>query len=253
MNFISDTRKQHFLPQVEQRLNASNPHASQKNQKIFSFEVIDREKCELRVENELGRLISENLAIQDLFSFDVSSDKKSRMNFEKLFMRYEKNVKSNTESLLRKLEVWDYDTSNELINLFAAKLLNFARNPYSITKVLNTFGVLTNYVPTTPSQQVNFEKILNGRKPHQAHLCKELGITDSDYEKWLRMLFMFFIEYGEGELNMFEGMVKSMFESKQHVIAACHRGNGLLLHRCQLPCFRPCFQHKYELRWSRCL
>ena len=56
----------------------------------------------------------------------------------------------------------------ELTSIFTAKLLNFARNPYSVAKILNTFGVLANYEPTAPDARRMFERVLNGRKPHQA-------------------------------------------------------------------------------------
>jgi hypothetical protein len=148
-----------------------------------------------------------------LFSFDVEKDTDIRSNFENAFNRYESNVKKHTESLIYKLTTGqkNIDVNEEVVNLFTAKLLNFTRNPFSIHKALNTFGLLANYVPAIPEHQITFERILNGRKPHQARLCQELGIADAEYEKWLRMLFMLFIPSGDGELNMLEGIVKAYF------------------------------------------
>ena len=37
MDFRSETRKQHFLSQVEQRFNSINPNAGTDNQRIYSF------------------------------------------------------------------------------------------------------------------------------------------------------------------------------------------------------------------------
>jgi hypothetical protein len=39
----NDTRNQHFLTRVEQKLNALNPNADGRNLRIYSFEIVDRE------------------------------------------------------------------------------------------------------------------------------------------------------------------------------------------------------------------
>jgi len=218
MKWKNEASWQHFIPQVEQRFNAINPLLPLKDQKIYPFEIVNRETLELRLVKHRGQRIQKALAYHDLFSFDVEQDKKFRNNFESAFYRYESNVKAHTESLLHKLNAGKKDVNEEVVNLFSAKLLNFTRNPFSIHKVLNTFGTLTNYVPVKPEHQFTFERILNGRKPHQAHLCEELGITDAEYEKWLRMLFMLFLPSGDGELNMLESIVKGMFTNKEHLI-----------------------------------
>ena len=218
MDLRNNTRNQHYLSQVEQRLNAINPNATPRNQRIFSFEVVNREALELRLENESGQPISKNLAFPDLFSFDIFPDKDFRMNLECLFNRYEYMVNSSTQKLLQKLKLGKDDVADEVKDLFLAKILNFIRNPFSIPKVLNTFGTFLKYIPAAPDKQILFERILNGRKPHQGHLCQELGISDSDYTDWLRLLFMLFIESGEGELNMLERIVESLFTSTTHEI-----------------------------------
>jgi len=216
----NETFRQHFIPQVEQRFNAINPQAAPKNQRIYPFEIVNREAHELRLLNPNGQPISAALAYPDLFSFDVEEDTNIRSNFENAFNLYESNVKAHTESLIRKLTSGqsDINVNEEVVNLFTAKLLNYIRNPFSIHKALNTFGVVTDYVPATPKHQITFERILNGRKPHQAHLCQELGITDAEYEKWLRMLFMLFVPSGDGELNMLESVVKGSFINAEHEI-----------------------------------
>lgn len=221
MKWDNDTKLQHFVPQVEQRFNALNPEAFTKNQRIYTFEIVNRENLKLKLLNPSGQNISNTLAYYDLFSFDVEKDKQFRMSFESAFNRYERNIKTFTESLLFKLTSGqqNINVNEEIVNIFTAKLLNFTRNPFSIHKVLNTFGGLTNYVPALSEQQALFERILNGRKPHQAHLCQEFGISDSEYEQWLHMLFMLFIPSGDGDLNMLESIVKSNFIDHKHKIA----------------------------------
>lgn len=219
MDYSNATRNQHFVPQVEQRLNAANPFAPPQDQRIFSFKVEDRESFTIRLESKRGRLISSNLSLDDLFTFDVASDRASRLNFEASFQRFEQEIATTTGSLLQKLASGDNNVGGEIASIFTAKLLNFARNPFSVAKILNTFGVLANYEPTAPDAKRMFERVLNGRKPHQAWLCSQLGISDTDYGRWLRMLFMLFVESGDESLSMLESMVKAVFERKSHAAA----------------------------------
>lgn len=219
MDLSSETRNQHFVSQVEQRFNAANPEAASNRQRIFSFRVHDRNSYDFRLESRRGRLISGNLSLDDLFTFDVTPDRRSRFNFEVLFQRFEGEITATTESLLQKLAEGDKDIIGEIGSLFTIKLLNFLRNPYSVAKALNTFGVLANYHPTAPAATRMFERVLNGRKPQQARLCTGLGISDADYERWLRMLFMLFSESGDGKLSLLESTVKGMFDLKSHAAA----------------------------------
>jgi hypothetical protein len=57
-----------------------------------------------------------------------------RMILAKLFHKYEMNVETYTTGLLKKLESRDADIKGEIIDLFAAMLLNFIRNPFCIEK-----------------------------------------------------------------------------------------------------------------------
>lgn len=212
-------------------MNASNPDAPLSSQRIYSFKLLNREQLTLQLEHASGRLISENSAIRDLFSFDVASDKKMRMNFEALFGQHEAKIKAASLRILARMKAdgaaWenkatyirDPDLHSDLRELFTMKILNFARNPYSIQKVLNTFGSLANYTPTSPEKLAYFDRIINGRRPHQQWLCGELGITDQDYVNWLKVLFMLFVEYDLDGNTFLYGIVKEMFEARQHMAA----------------------------------
>jgi hypothetical protein len=109
----NDTRNQHFVTQGEQRLNALNPMADPKNQRIYSFEVVDRENYKLALEIPAGRSISKTLSLFDLFSFDVSGESRLRLNFETLFQKYEGYIKDHTQSLLAKLNAGSGDIKAE--------------------------------------------------------------------------------------------------------------------------------------------
>jgi hypothetical protein len=208
----NSTWNQHFVPQVDQRLNAINPAATKP--RIYAFKIADRENYKLALEGQRGRLISSNLSLIDLFSFDVSKDRRIRENFETLFGAYEVNVDVHTRTLLAKLASKDPDLKDELMELFAEKLLNFVRNPFCIEKVLNTFTTLPDFTPADPQLLDAYNRIVSGNKPHQTYLCGQLGVTEEMYQRWLRVLFMLLFRHREGIPNIFENLIKNMVEQK---------------------------------------
>lgn len=216
----NDTRNQHFLPKVEQKLNVLNPRADARNFRIYSFEVVDRENYKLLLERPNGKSIDSNLSLFDLFSFDVLDGSPLRLNFEALFHKYESDIEAHTKSLLAKLNANDPDIKAEIIDLFAAKLLNFVRNPFSIVKVLNTFPKVASYDPTDPALLAYYRRIVSGTKPHQTHLCNQLGISDAQYVEWLRLLFMLLVPMAQDGSNLFEQMIKNLFENRKMHAAA---------------------------------
>ncbi|MGJ4963344.1 hypothetical protein ACQR2C_14270 [Bradyrhizobium sp. HKCCYLRH3061] len=216
----NDTRNQHFLTRVEQKLNALNPNADARNLRIYSFEIVNRENYRLALESPKGRPIGSNLSLFDLFSFDVPGTSPLRLNFEKLFQKYETSIEVHTKNLLAKLNRNDHDIKAEIIDLFAAKLLNFVRNPFSVAKVLNSFPGLTRYDPADPALLADYGRIVSGRKPQQTRLCTELGITDTQYVEWLRLLFMLLAPMMKDRPNLFEEVIKTLVEDpKTHVAA----------------------------------
>ena len=219
MKLLNDTAKQHYLSQVEQRLNTCNPAAISRNQKIHAFEILQRGTSdEIKLGPAGEKLIGSNLSLHDLFSFDVEPRANLRQNFEGLFQRYEQRLQTHTEALLIKAEVKSANIAEELIALFSAKLLNFMRNPYSVPKILDTFKSITKLRPTDPQQDRLLQLVLNGRKPHQAAMCKRLGLSDIQYHHWLATLFMMLTELSPGRESMFDGIVRQMFTDKKHAV-----------------------------------
>ena len=216
----NDTRNQHFLTRAEQKLNAMNPQAAARALRIYSFEVVNRENYTLVLESQNGRLIGSNLSLFDLFSFDVPGGSRLRLNFESLFHKYEAHIVAHTKSLLAKLNAHSDDIKIEIIDLFAAKLLNFVRNPFSIVKVLNSFPGVASYDPTDAALLADYRRIVSGRKPHQAHLCAHLGISDAQYVEWLRLLFMLLVPMAKGRPNFFEEVIKGLLENRKMHVAA---------------------------------
>lgn len=215
----NDTKNQHFVTQVEQRLNAANPEADDKNKRIYSFRLVDRENYGLVLEKPEGNRISKNLSASDIFSFDVAGDGSKRFNFEALFQQYEGPVAAHTSNLLDKLKANDKDIKAEIIDLFSVKLLNFVRNPFSVEKIINTFPGLAAHEPTNPELLKMYRRIVYGRKPHQAHRCSELGISNEQYLEWLRILFMLLMPLENGQSNFFDQIVKQLFEDRDNYLA----------------------------------
>lgn len=216
----NETRNQHFVSQVEQRLNASNPNSTNGNSRIYSFRIKDREAYRIELENPRGRTIASTLSMLDLFSFDVPGGGPLRMNLEALFHKYEANVAIHTKSLLEKLAAGSADIKTELIDLFAAKLLNFVRNPFCIQKVLNSFPGVGQYEPTDPELLAVYRRIVKGQKPHQAHLCQQIDVSQEAYVEWLRLIFVLLMQIGDDQPNLFEGMIKGLFEARDTQAAA---------------------------------
>ncbi|RFB73804.1 MULTISPECIES: hypothetical protein [unclassified Herbaspirillum] len=220
MKLLSNTINQHYLPQVEQRLNTcSAPGVDRRKQRIYKFEIQQRGTSdEIKLGPAAKKLIEGNLSLDDLFSFDVEPRANLRHNFEALFQRYEEQLKTHTEALLKKAEVRSADIVDELFALYSAKLLNFIRNPYVIHKSLDTFKSFKNHHPTDPESNHLFQLVLNGRKPHQVETCKRLGITNVQYREWLGILFMLLTELEPGQENMLDAVVRQMFTDKKQAV-----------------------------------
>jgi hypothetical protein len=208
----NNTANQHYVSQVEQRLNSLNPNANRPNQRIYSFTVADRETFTLSLDSLRGRSISQSLVLRDLFSFDVIRDSASRFNFEAFFQQYEADMESNSVALLQKLEHGSGDLKKEILEIFVMKFMNFLRNPYSVKKVLNTIGSVLRFRPTDPELLAQYNAVLAGRKPHQTHLCAQLDITPTQYEMWLSALFMMLVRLAPNEINLMESIIKQVFE-----------------------------------------
>lgn len=212
MKLLNDTIRQHYVSQVEQRMNTCTPGADKKNQKIYVFEIDRRgTEDELHLRPAVKQSISSNLVLEDLFSFDIEPGTRLRQNFELLFGRYEHDLQNRIEQLLKKIDERSNDISEDLIELYKAKLMSFLRNPYSVAKVLNTFRGVHNLRPTDPVLDRTFQLVLEGRKPHQAAMCKRLGISDDQYRQWLAVMFMVLTEMAPGHKSFFESTVDGLF------------------------------------------
>lgn len=135
-----------------------------------------------------------------------------------MFGEYEEKIEIQTLDLLKKLEENSNDIKEELLSLFALKLLNTFRNPYCIKKTLNTIGKAGIHHPLDKDLAKIFLKVKQGNKPQEQWLCGQLGITPEEYSSWLKTLFILLMRPDENQPNILEEMVKSIYENDSHMI-----------------------------------
>lgn len=218
---------QHFVSQTEQRFNTLNPLARSSRQRIYEFELADRGLYQVRLSNPRGRKISSNLSMLDLFSFDIDPHGQTRSNFEAVFSDYEAQIKHYTESLLKAHVTGSNQVADEIFGLLVAKLINFIRNPYCVVKAINTFGGAANLSPTDQKIYFTYVRIIQGNQPQRAHVCRQLGITDKQYQTWLRMLFMLLTPMMDGVSNMLEQTIAGLIGLEHMTVHAhVHRYEG---------------------------
>jgi len=214
-DYDSPTKNQHFISQAEQRLNASNPSTKRRSQRIHKFSILSRDQPHIKPTSQRGVSICNSLSYEDLFSFDIL-DKKVRSNFERVFGHYEAKIAPLTNTVLQ--ENAGTLVTQGAFDLFVAKMVNYVRNPFSIIKVLNTFGAFAGYHPTDPAIYRTYERLLIGSRPHQSHLCMKFGVTTIQYEQWLRILFMLLTPPAPGHTNMLEQTLSSLFQDRNNAL-----------------------------------
>lgn len=213
---INTTKNQHYISQVEQRLNSRNPNARIENQEILSFNIIDRERYQIHKSSEKPSKIAASLALNDLYSFDCLN-KAERLNFENAFHPYEKSIRRVSESIINSVISNEEIDTPSLKSLFGFKMLNFLRNPYCINKAIDTFGDAANFEPTNGEFNKIYRKIIYGKKPHQTYLCDKLGIDGEKYKAWLRTIYMLLTKFPGMTSNCFDLYIDAQFSSKDIV------------------------------------
>lgn len=134
-----------------------------------------------------------------------------RANFEPLFQEYEKTIHLNTQAVLRRITEGDYGVGGEVAGLLRSKLLNLFRNPFSVKLILELMpGFVENMHPTDPGRYRDYLRVLRGNKPQKRHICQELGITEEEYEEWLRILFLILDPLIDGQSSLYDQMVSSL-------------------------------------------
>ncbi|WP_336964099.1 hypothetical protein [Acinetobacter pittii] len=189
--FNNETRNQHYISQVEQKLNSIDPTLPRERRRIYKFKLVDREQLTSEMVNPNGVRIEKNLSFNDLYTFDIFSDN-SRNNFELFFGKYEDKIEVTTNNIITKLRNEDSIAIEELKVLIFSKLMNFIRNPFCIEKILNTYGELSKVSPTDPILKTEFQKISKKNIHISKDTLSQLNVTEDIYIEWLKVLFNFF-------------------------------------------------------------
>lgn len=214
--FNNRTKNQHYISQVEQKLNSINPEVDRSKRKIFEYEIVDRELDIYQKTKLTGVKIEQNLSFNDLYTFDILNDQ-TRSNFEEFFCKYENKVEILTRNLIEKSVNNHPITEDEIFNLITCKFLNFIRNPFSIKKIINTFSQSLNYHPQEHFLAQEFKKINKTNiLISQKHL-DYLKISIDDYINWLKIIFISLSVEMEGE-SLTEKLIKATFDKKNRII-----------------------------------
>ncbi len=215
--FNNKTRNQHYISQVEQKLNCINSSIAKEKRRIYQFKALDRESLEYKLSNEIGVKIENNLSFNDLYSLEIFDDA-TRDNFEQYFWKLENQIEYLTKEILAN-EQLDKDV---LLTLFNAKLMNVIRNPYCIISTINTYSLFSNYTPTDEYLRKYFNKI-SGMKVRDDLIAK-FSITEEQYRMWLKILFYMVvpIKLNNGKtFNFASELINRIFDpEKMHLYAA---------------------------------
>lgn len=214
--FNNQTRNQHYVSQVEQKLNSINPSLNREKRRIFEFEILDRQQNSFKLTDKSGVRIEKNLSIRDLYTFDILNDS-IRTNFENFFKKFEDRVESLTSNLQKKLESKEDINEQEIIDLVNAKFLNFLRNPFSIKKVLNSFYPLQKFIPADENLLREFRKISANNIHINSEYLDKLDVSIEQYLNWLRTIFIALTVEMQGK-SIAECLVEKLFDPLSNVI-----------------------------------
>ena len=148
--------------------------------------------------------------MENLFSFDRTADSRLRANFENLFHKYEKDVLRHTIALRKQSSCGNTNATTEAQKLFFTKMLSVFRNPFNIKEALSLLPDLTQFHPTDPQLYQTYLRVSKGRKLQQKYLVSKLGISDHEYDRWLRSLFFLLQPMLPGRPNLYEQILQGI-------------------------------------------
>ncbi|CRY84219.1 hypothetical protein [Yersinia intermedia] len=212
MGKLNNTKNQHFISQVEQKLNSINPDDVRKKRRIYKFNVIDRENSKVVLVSANGSRIENSLSINDLFTYAINENG-LRHNLEQEFENYEAKLESLTKEFLIKAGADRKEITHEIIGLFTCKFLNLIRNPYCIKKTLNIFSQYIDYKPTGPQLLAEYALISNIKEVDISSLLIRLGVTLTEYKNWLQVLFLVLMRNPGSEVNLLEEIIRSILSN----------------------------------------
>lgn len=209
MNFENKTWNQHYIAQVEQKLNSINPDAKREKRRIYKFKVEDKNNSIVKNTHKSGVKIEKNLSYKDLYTFNILENG-IRENFENVFKRYEDSIEGYIKNIKEKCDDGCQDVTLEVSNILLYKLMNMIRNPYFIKETIVIFEGL---LKVDISEDNDILRIMNFFLEGKDKVYKEYDISENDYKKWLVIIYLA-ITKKDKESFLLEGVVKNMFNNK---------------------------------------
>lgn len=233
--FKNTTRNQHFVSQAEQRLNSCSPDRTSKKAEIYCFDIIGKNPP--KISRGEKSAIKKNLSFQDLFTLARVGDVE-RVNFERLFNKYERNYPAHVKSVLDwvGLARSSVEDSNEGVDLqtvdgcdfmqfmahvkfiYTYKLMNWLRNPYKIKEVLRTFDIYLDHCIDDPGAVALYFALTEKNSAEEKYICDAYGVSSTEYAEWIRLLLLF-LYAKSGESSSLDGFVEEFFLAKEFTTA----------------------------------
>lgn len=210
-------RNHHFISQAEQRLNAIDKKVKNKNQRIYSFDILHKEDPKLKASSPKSVRIEENFCRTDLFTLNVL-ESGGQHNLEDAFFKYENASSLLVQSLLQKLDSSAPETlGSELVRLYQLKLINTLRNPYTIRRTLAMFRELRGAVPADEALRAHFKSLDGAYRPQVEKICAEFKISEEEYIDWLKVLYLLILQPVKGKLNLVEDLMWGLFNNSNAI------------------------------------
>lgn len=211
MKFEDKSENQHYIAQVEQKLNSINPNAKKEKRRIYKLKVKDRNNSIIKNTEENGVKIENNLSRKDLYTFNFLEDG-VRENFEDFFKNYENNIENHIKNMKKKCNDGYQDITLEVVNVFLYKLMNIIRNPYFIKE---TIAIFEDLLEIDISEDNDIIRVMNFTSKGKDKIYKEYNITADDYKKWLIIIYLA-ITKKDGEELLLESIVRNIFNNKDY-------------------------------------
>lgn len=213
--FNNKTRNQHYIAQVEQKLNCIDNSVPKPKRRIYEFEILDHSHQEFKLTNQQGVKITNNLSFNDLYTLEVFEDG-TRDNFESFFSELESKIETLSHKLLDSSEL----EQPLLLDFLCAKLMNSIRNPFCIEKTVNTFDLFCNYFPTEENLLKLFQRIdaINVN----TKILSNFNINSVMYKKWLKIIFYMVVPFKSPQTvkySFLEKIAFNFFDNEKNIIS----------------------------------
>ncbi|ENJ7581529.1 hypothetical protein ACVS1I_004472 [Providencia rettgeri] len=210
--FASETKNQHYVSQVEQRANASNKNASNKNQEIFKYTRVDGGQF------DEGKCVKISTNQSDFDLFTLAKKDSQRKNLENLMGNLESDYLTIVDKIEKSCE--NHKNGNELFfteiedikKILELKFLTRFRNPYLIKKTLRLISFTTNFI-LDDDRHLEALIALHKAENNIDFLSKKYGVTKDEYISWLNTLVGLLLPIKGGSL--LSGMVNEFFEASE--------------------------------------